>query len=111
LYFFSAYLCHKNLLINYLVLTVQEKQPGDLQKYNAMIHYYNIREAVLGMVTNKTGLNMPKPFQENLAKLFLQNYDFYEKFILNNIHLTGTPIQVRTCMSGPANDSCMSVKL
>ncbi|KAG8225918.1 hypothetical protein J437_LFUL005954 [Ladona fulva] len=71
----------------------QERNPGDISRYNEIIQHETIRVAVLGMLENDTFLNIPKPLVEFMEKYFSEYYECYESIIKKNLHLHGNPMQ------------------
>lgn len=67
----------------------KEIKPGDVKRYNEIIQHETMRVAVVGMVDNDFGLNLPSPFQEAIKTGFLEFYNNYEKLIKNKMDLNG----------------------
>ncbi len=57
----------------------QGKNAGDAIQYNEVILPETIRVAVVGMVRNDSGLQMPLPLEFFIQQEFLKNLDYYER--------------------------------
>lgn len=67
-----------------------EFKPGDVKRYNDIIQHETLRVAVIGMVNNDYGLNLPPPLREAIKSGFLEYYDTYESLAKSKLPLTGT---------------------
>ena len=77
-----------------LTTAIQEKLPGDVERYNEIIQHETIRVAVCGMIENDSGLNIPLALKNIMEKTFLQYYDYYESVAMKKMAMTGLPMQV-----------------
>lgn len=80
-----------NVLCSYLI---QERQSGDVERYNNIIQHETLRVAVIGMLDNDFEIKIPKQFIEAMEKSFLDFYESYETGATSNMKLNGTQMQV-----------------
>lgn len=87
-------LCSFNCFYNFFFF-LQERYPGDVERYNDIIRDETIRVAVCGMVENECYLHIPKPLVEMMQKSFLEFFDYYEATCKKKMNLDGQIMKVK----------------
>lgn len=70
-----------------------EATPGDVERYNEVVRHETLRVAVLGMLDNDFGINIPPSLVDIMQKHFLQSYEFYVTLVNSKLDLTNKQMQ------------------